>query len=93
MPHLFKKSSGPTNRHSGVTSVKKQEQSGEELNEPIKKHRNHLSGKRFKEACVDAAITIDKERNRFYYEKLQTHFGNSHETYKVINQLLDKEYG
>ena len=47
----------------------------------------------YNEACVDASIIIDRERNKFYHEKLDSHAGNPRETYKVINNLLDKEYG
>ena len=47
----------------------------------------------YNEACVDASIIIDRERNKFYHKKLDSHAGNPRETYKVINNLLDKEYG
>ena len=59
----------------------------------FRKDRNHSSAIRYKECCVDAAITIEKERNRFYHDKLHSLAGNSRETYKVVNHLLDKEYG
>ena len=47
----------------------------------------------YKEACVDASIIIDRERNKYYHKKMDSHVGNPRETYKVINNLLDKEYG
>ena len=51
-----------------------------------------LSRLQFNEACVNSAIVIDKERNRFYHQKLDSVVGNSRETFKVINHLLDKQY-
>ena len=47
----------------------------------------------YKESCVDAAIIINRERNRFYQTKLGSLAGNARETFKVVNHLLDKEYG
>ena len=47
----------------------------------------------FKEAQVDAAILLNRERNKHYREKLSSITGNAKETYKVVNKLLDKEYG
>ena len=46
-----------------------------------------------KEAQVDAAILLNRERNKYYREKLSSVTGNAKETYKVVNKLLDKEYG
>ena len=51
------------------------------------------SHSRYKEAQVDAAITIDHERNHYYKEKLSLVTGDVKATYKVVNGLLDKEYG
>ena len=45
------------------------------------------------EKCVDAEITINQERNNFYHNALSQHKGDAKATYKVINKLLDKEYG
>ena len=45
------------------------------------------------EKCVDAEITINNARNTFYNKLLSQHKGDSKATYKVINKLLDKEYG
>ena len=47
----------------------------------------------FRERKVDAAIIIDQERNRYYKDKIGDLVGNPRETYKVINHLLDKDYG
>lgn len=47
----------------------------------------------YKEKCIDAAIIIDRARNTFYDKKLSSLTGDSRGTYKVINRLLDKEYG
>ena len=47
----------------------------------------------FKKAQVDAAILLNRERNKHYREKLSSITGNAKETYKVVNKLLDKEYG
>jgi exonuclease III len=46
-----------------------------------------------KEKCIDAAIIINKARNRFYDKKLSSLKGDPQGTYKVINRLLDKQYG
>ena len=48
---------------------------------------------KYTEACVDAAIIIDKERNNYYSNKLDSLKGKPHDTYKVVNYLLDKQYG
>ena len=45
------------------------------------------------EKCVDADITINQARNAFYNKSLHQHKGDSKATYKVINKLLDREYG
>ena len=47
----------------------------------------------YNEACVDAAITINKERNQYYHNKLDSVAGNPRETFKIVNHLLDKQYG
>ena len=47
----------------------------------------------YKEKCIDAAIIINKARNRFYDKKLSSLKGDPRGTYKVINRLLDKQYG
>lgn len=47
----------------------------------------------FHEKSVDAQIIIDNARNKFYSIKLQGLKGDSRGTYKVVNQLLDKQYG
>ena len=49
----------------------------------------HLHG----EKCIDAEATINIARNRFYDNLLQSHKGDARATYKVVNRLLDKEYG
>ena len=52
-----------------------------------------LSHEKYKESQVDAAVIIDNERNKYYQSKLSTIAGDSRATYKVVNKLLDKEYG
>jgi hypothetical protein len=47
----------------------------------------------YNEKCVDKAIIVDRARNLFYDQKLCSVKGDSRGTYKVINHLLDKEYG
>ena len=47
----------------------------------------------YNDACVDAAITIEKERNCYYHKKLDSVSGNPRETFKVVSHLLDKEFG
>ena len=49
----------------------------------------HLHG----EKCIDAEAIINNARNRFYDNLLQSHKGDARATYKVVNRLLDKEYG
>ena len=45
------------------------------------------------EKCIDADITINQARNNFYHNALNQHKGDAKATYKVMNRLLDKEYG
>ncbi|KAL5260695.1 hypothetical protein ACHWQZ_G010747 [Mnemiopsis leidyi] len=45
------------------------------------------------EKSVDAAITINTARDNFYGKQLDSYKGDARGTYKVINKLLDKEYG
>ena len=51
------------------------------------------SHQRYKESQVDAAIVIDKERNNYYQTRLSSITGDAKATFKVVNKLLDKEYG
>jgi exonuclease III len=57
--------------------------------------KNHLEDLRadFHEKCVDSEIVINRARNSFYDRQLSACKGDSRGTYKVINKLLDKEYG
>ena len=45
------------------------------------------------EKCVDSEIIINRARNSFYDKQFSSCKGDSRGTYKVINKLLDKEYG
>ena len=47
----------------------------------------------FHEKSIDAEIVINRARNHFYDKQLSSVKGDSRGTYKVINKLLDKEYG
>ena len=47
----------------------------------------------YHEKSVDAQVIIDRERNAYYHNRLASLKGDSRGTYKVINQLMDKEYG
>lgn len=47
----------------------------------------------YNESCVDAAIIINRERNNYFQTKLSSLAGDARETFKVVNHLLDKEYG
>ena len=47
----------------------------------------------FYEKSVDAEIIINKTRDDFYKNKLAEVKGDSRATYRVINHLIDKEYG
>ena len=49
----------------------------------------HLYG----EKSIDAEAIINNARNRFYDKLLHSHKGDARATYKVVNGLLDKEYG
>ena len=62
-------------------------------NRAYKKHPNPETDTHFRECSIDAAIIINRERNRFYHGKLDSLAGNQRETYKVVNKLLDKQYG
>ena len=58
-----------------------------------KKKKDPASAALFHEASIDASIIINRERNRYYHSKLDSLAGNPRETYKVVNRLLDKQYG
>ncbi|KAL5270072.1 hypothetical protein ACHWQZ_G003531 [Mnemiopsis leidyi] len=45
------------------------------------------------EKSIDAEIVINRARTDFYNKQLASLKGDSKGTYKVINKLLDKEYG
>lgn len=47
----------------------------------------------YKEKCTYAASVIENARNSFYHSKLKNLTGDPRGTYKVVNRLLDKEYG
>ena len=47
----------------------------------------------FKEAQVDAAIILNRERDRFYTSELSSAAGSTKASYKIVNKLLDKQYG
>jgi len=55
--------------------------------------KDAASKEEYKEKCIDATIIINKARNRFYDNKLSSLKGDPKGTYKVINRLLDKQYG
>ena len=59
----------------------------------FEKHKTTESKELFNEKCVDAEVIINNARNNFYDKKLQKVSKDSRSTYKVINKLLDKEYG
>ena len=58
-----------------------------------KKKKTKESAARYHEASIDASIIIDRERNSYYHNKLDCLVGNPRETYKVVNHLLDKQFG
>ena len=47
----------------------------------------------YREKQIDAALTIDLHRNKYYSNKLSAAEGNPKATYKIINSLFDKEHG
>ena len=47
----------------------------------------------YNEKCVDKSIIVDRTRNLYYDKKLSSVKGDPKGTYKVINHLLDKEFG
>lgn len=58
-----------------------------------KNKENSQAYQNYKERQIDANIVIDRRRETFYVEKLALASGNPKETYKIINNLLDKEFG
>ena len=42
---------------------------------------------------MDSAILLNRERDEHYRGKLSSVTGNAKETFKVVNKLLNKEYG
>jgi hypothetical protein len=58
-----------------------------------KKRKDPESEALYKEKSVDAAIIIGRERDKFYHEKLDVVKGDAKATYKVVNGLLDSQYG
>ena len=47
--------------------------------------------KAYKEAYNHAAELIDATRNGYYKDRLETNNGNKKETYKIVNQLMDRD--
>ena len=47
----------------------------------------------YNEKCKDKAFLIDKARNLYYDQKFSLVKNDPKETYKLINKLLDREYG
>ena len=47
----------------------------------------------YNEKCIDKAFLIDKARNLYYDQKFSLVKNDPKETYKLINKLLDREYG
>ena len=47
----------------------------------------------YNEKCIDKSIIIDKTRNRYYDEKLSAAKNDPKKTYRIINHLLDREFG
>jgi len=58
-----------------------------------KKPQDTRRKEEYHEKSVDAQVIIDRERNAYYKNRLASLKGDSRGTYKVINQLMDKEYG
>ena len=94
--------------HAPLTEIQINEQESPWLNAACKKarrerrkaeklYKKNRSDKEllqnFKEKQVDAALTIDLHRNKYYTSKLSAAEGDSKATYKIINTLFDKEHG
>ena len=47
----------------------------------------------FNEKCIDKAVIVNKARNLYFDHKLSSAKGNPKATYKIVNHLLDKEFG
>ena len=47
----------------------------------------------YQEKCVDAAIIINQEREKYYEKQFSSLEGDAKSTYRVVNKLLDKECG
>jgi len=59
----------------------------------FRKSRDVVTRTIYKEKCVDSDIIITNARNHYYDRQLSSVVGDSRATYKVINKLLDKQYG
>ena len=47
----------------------------------------------FYESSINSGIAINMARNEFFCKQLSSFKGDSRSTYKIVNKLLDKEYG
>ena len=47
---------------------------------------------KFNLACIQAKTTYSQVREMYYTERLQNYQGHSRNTYRIVNQLLDKEF-
>ena len=94
MPHLLR---NDLLLKSLIFGVKKCQIAVRERRRAKRKAKKHPENDEFKtshfEKCVDAEITINRARDSYYDKQLSSCKGDSKGTYKVINKLLDKEYG
>ena len=60
-----------------------------------KKHKSRADAQDYreiyKETCVDTTLIISRERNRYYEKRLADAKGDPKATYRIINNLLDKD--
>ena len=56
-----------------------------------KRLNTELTKKAYKEAYQHAAELINATRNGYYKNRLETNAGNKKVTYKIVNQLMDRE--
>ena len=56
-----------------------------------KRLNTELTKKAYKEAYQHAAEVINVTRNNYYKNRLETNAGNKKVTYKIVNQLMDRD--
>ena len=58
-----------------------------------KDRNNNQYYQEYKEKQIDANFILNKQRDSYYISRLATASGDPKETYRIVNSLLDKEFG